>query len=250
MTEPVSGRKPVFVLLTRMLWAAALVLPALGTSAGVVLTTLHSFNGTNDGAGPNAPVQGSDGNFYGATIDGGIYPGFEGYGNGSVFKISTNGALTGLYSFTGGNDGANPFAGLVQGRDGNFYGTTVNGGIANAEAVFRLTIVPEFQPITRTNNTLILTWSMEAGGSSEKQQEERKIRSEFISSLRPQRLCAEQFPSGRVLGAACRALLLQCNLSKSIILKRIWQGNPESIRGRNVETYLAELFHCPSFPCP
>jgi hypothetical protein len=44
-----------------------------------------------------------------------------------VFKISTNGALTSLYSFTGGNDGANPTAGLVQGSDGNFYGTTPNG---------------------------------------------------------------------------------------------------------------------------
>jgi hypothetical protein len=40
-------------------------------------------------------------------------------------QISANGALTSLYSFTGGNDGANPVAGLVQGSDGNFYGTTV-----------------------------------------------------------------------------------------------------------------------------
>ena len=49
-----------------------------------------------------------------------------------MFKISTNGALTSLYSFTGGNDGANPLAGLVQGSDGNFYGTTYGGGTNDA----------------------------------------------------------------------------------------------------------------------
>jgi uncharacterized repeat protein (TIGR03803 family) len=49
-------------------------------------------------------------------------------GYGTVFKISTNGALTTLYSFTGGNDGAYPDAGLVQGSDGYFYGTTDGGG--------------------------------------------------------------------------------------------------------------------------
>ena len=64
-------------------------------------------------------MQGSDGNFYGTTYGGGTNGGY-----GTVFKISTNGALTSLYSFTGGNDGANPDAGLVQGSDGNFYGTT------------------------------------------------------------------------------------------------------------------------------
>jgi hypothetical protein len=44
-----------------------------------------------------------------------------------VFKISANGALTSLYSFTGGNDGRNPVGGLVQGSDGYFYGTTEYG---------------------------------------------------------------------------------------------------------------------------
>ena len=49
-------------------------------------------------------------------------------GPGTVFKIDTNGTLTTLYLFTGGNDGANPTAKLVQGSDGNFYGSTFGGG--------------------------------------------------------------------------------------------------------------------------
>jgi uncharacterized repeat protein (TIGR03803 family) len=122
LTEPVSGRQPVLVLLMRLLLAAVLALPVFGAQAGVVFTSLYSFTGTNDGANPYAGlVQGSDGNFYGTTFYGGTN------GWGTVFKISTNGALTTLYSF-GYIDGANPQAGLTQGSDGNFYGTTAWGG--------------------------------------------------------------------------------------------------------------------------
>jgi uncharacterized repeat protein (TIGR03803 family) len=87
------------------------------------LTTLHSFDGT-DGANPFAAlVQGTDGNFYGAT-------GFAGaYGSGTVFKITPRGKLTTLYSFTDASDGANVEpSGLVQATNGNFYGTTYYGG--------------------------------------------------------------------------------------------------------------------------
>jgi uncharacterized repeat protein (TIGR03803 family) len=51
----------------------------------------------------------------------------------------------------------------VQGSDGNFYGTTSQGGTNGLGTVFRLTIVPEFQAVTLTNNMLNLTWSTEAG---------------------------------------------------------------------------------------
>ncbi len=110
-----------FVALCKVpLCAALLVLPAFGAQAGVVFTTLHSFGVSTNGAFPSAGlVQGSDGNFYGTTQAGGTNS-----GPGTVFEISTNGALTTLYSFTGGNDGENPEAGLVEGSDGNFYGTT------------------------------------------------------------------------------------------------------------------------------
>jgi uncharacterized repeat protein (TIGR03803 family) len=153
--------------LKRLLWVAPLLLPVFGVQAAAVLTTLYSFTGANDGANPAAGlVQGSDGYFYGTTANGGAYGYADaGAGDGTVFKMSTNGALTTLYAFGSvtnangdGLDGANPYAGLVQGSDGNFYGTTRG-------TVFRLTIVPEFQAVTLvTNNTLSLTWSTEAGG--------------------------------------------------------------------------------------
>jgi uncharacterized repeat protein (TIGR03803 family) len=103
------------------LWAVALVLPVFGAQSGVTFTSLYSFSGT-DGYSPNALVQGSDGYFYGTTLNGGANS------DGAVFKISTSGALTNLYSFTGGTDGSSPQAGLVQGSDGYFYGTTQSGG--------------------------------------------------------------------------------------------------------------------------
>jgi uncharacterized repeat protein (TIGR03803 family) len=132
MTEPVAGRKPVLALLMRLLWAAALALPVFGAQAAVVLTTLYSFSGDDGASPPEGLVQGSDGNFYGTTQYGGTN------GLGTVFRISTNGALTSLYSFTGTNDGANPTAGLLQGRDGYFYGTTYYGGTNNSGTVFKI----------------------------------------------------------------------------------------------------------------
>ena len=132
MTEPVSGRKPVLALLVRLLWAAALVLPAFGAQAAVVLTSLHSFQGLPGACPVPGLVQGSDGMLYGTTSEGGAN------NAGMVFKISTNGALTSLYSFSGGNDGANPQAGLVQGSDGYFYGTTEGGGTNGSGTVFKV----------------------------------------------------------------------------------------------------------------
>lgn len=99
-------------------------------SSNGVLTSLYSFTGGNDGAFPNGLVQSSDGCFYGTTYWGGTTnynPDWDNYGNGTVFKISTKGALKNLYSFTGGDDGEGPYSALVQGSDGYFYGTTRRG---------------------------------------------------------------------------------------------------------------------------
>jgi uncharacterized repeat protein (TIGR03803 family) len=130
-------------------------------------SSLYSFTGTNDGGNPVAGlVQGSDGYFYGTTDSGGVYTNQSGQSFGTVFKISTNGTLTSLYSFTGGNDGAYPEAGLVLGGDGSFYGTTQGGGQGAAGTVFRLTIgtaAPVFTSAMLSDGMLVLTWSTEAG---------------------------------------------------------------------------------------
>jgi uncharacterized repeat protein (TIGR03803 family) len=98
-----------------------------------LLTPLVSFANTN-GSDPQAGLtQGSDGNFYGTTVVGGtsgIY--------GTVFKVTTNGLLTLLASFTNAN-GAFPYSGLTLGNDGNFYGTTYFGGSNSVGTIFRVT---------------------------------------------------------------------------------------------------------------
>src|ERR1035441_4762895 len=122
-----------------------------GTGCGTVfkitpsgtLTTLYSFcaqSGCTDGYYPNAGlVQATNGDLYGTTAYGPNCPGV-GPGCGTVFKITPNGALTTLYSFgsqSGG--GTNPTAGLVQASNGDFYGTTLNGGAGGNGTVFKIT---------------------------------------------------------------------------------------------------------------
>jgi uncharacterized repeat protein (TIGR03803 family) len=101
-------------------------------------TNLYSFVSSPDGALPQAGlIQGTDGNFYGTTI----YGGTNSCGCGTVFRISPSGTETTLYSFVGSpSDGVFPRSGLVQGSDGNFYGTTEGGGTSNNGAVFRFSV--------------------------------------------------------------------------------------------------------------
>jgi uncharacterized repeat protein (TIGR03803 family) len=79
-------------------------------------------------------VQGSDGNFYGTTSASGFGPSSK----GTVFRISPSGSFTNLWEFNGCSDGAGPYAGLVQGSDGNFYGTTSGNGSSGNGTVFRI----------------------------------------------------------------------------------------------------------------
>jgi len=105
-----------------------------------VLTTLHSFTGADGALPTSALVEGRDGNLYGTASAGGNYtacPGFAQAGCGSVFAITPNGTFTLLHLFDL-NDGATPEAALIQAADGNFYGTTFQGGAAGYGTVFKI----------------------------------------------------------------------------------------------------------------
>lgn len=100
------------------------------------LKTLHSFtNRTDAAASISPPIEGIDGNFYG-TADG---PGL--FSNGVVYRLTPSGVFTTLHTFTGGIDGplgSHPDAALVQGSNGDFYGTTYWGGTNGYGTIFRV----------------------------------------------------------------------------------------------------------------
>lgn len=100
-------------------------------------TTLVNFNGANGAAPqPEVLVQGTDGNLYGTTRQGGAN------NSGTVFKMTLAGTLTTLYNFcslSGCFDGNGPAAALVLATDGKFYGATTGGGLFGAGTVFRIT---------------------------------------------------------------------------------------------------------------
>jgi uncharacterized repeat protein (TIGR03803 family) len=104
------------------------------TTSGM-LGTLHPFDGT-DGTNSHASmIQGTDGNFYGSTIWGGSKSCTEGCG--TLFMITPTGTFSSLHMFDS-TDGWEPGA-LVQGTDGNFYGTTALAGAHNDGTVYVIT---------------------------------------------------------------------------------------------------------------
>lgn len=79
------------------------------------------------GWGIGGVIRDAAGNFYGTTFNGGA----SGYG--TVFELDAAGTLNVLYSFTGGSDGGNPYAGLIRDAAGNLYGTAEFGGAPTAD---------------------------------------------------------------------------------------------------------------------
>ena len=79
-------------------------------------------------------MEGADGSLYGTTQTGGVY------GLGTLFKVTPGVSAAILASFAGTpTTGAQPFSPLVQGEDGNFYGTTPGGGTGSGGTVYRAT---------------------------------------------------------------------------------------------------------------
>jgi uncharacterized repeat protein (TIGR03803 family) len=97
------------------------------------VSILHEFTGGNDGGSPaTALIQGADGGFYGATLNGGAN------GLGTIFRITSEGTLATLHAFVSGAEASSPAGALLELSDGTFYGTSATGGTSNQGSLFRL----------------------------------------------------------------------------------------------------------------
>lgn len=97
------------------------------------LTILHGFSITDGSLPYSPPVEGTDGNFYGTTRLGGKISECFPQGCGTIYKITRSGVFTTLHRFNG-SDGAEPWAGLVEATNDDFYGTTYK-----TSTLFRIT---------------------------------------------------------------------------------------------------------------
>lgn len=142
--------------------ACALLLFTLQPAQAQTLTVLHNFTGGADGAYPDAGLtMDRAGNLYGTTFGNGYSN-----SNGSVYKLTQkNGHWTfaRLYTFTGGSDGALPYAGVVFGPDGILYGTTTAGGAHGQGTVFKLQPPPHFTPNLLAPWTETVLYSFQGG---------------------------------------------------------------------------------------
>lgn len=93
---------------------------------------LHTFDDAHDGRQPRwHMVRDRKGNFYGVALYGGAH------GDGTVFRLATDGTFTVLHSFSG-SDGNNPVGRLERDGEGNLYGVTFSGGAHNWGTAYKI----------------------------------------------------------------------------------------------------------------
>ena len=135
---------------------------------GYQQSPLWIFNGEGDGGVPSGSlIDDGDSNLYGTTYQGGKTNKVYALGSGVVFRFSPNGsggwAEAVLYSFSGGADGALPFAGLIRDAAGNLYGTTYQGGKVNKICQYGCGVVFELSPSSSGSWTETVLYSFNGG---------------------------------------------------------------------------------------
>src|SRR5260370_41872420 len=124
------------LFLTTPVWGSAACGAILKLTTTGQVKSIRSF--PCGGLSPTGPVgsliQAADGFIYGTTEGGGSS------NAGTIFRLDAKtGALTVLYNFGTQGDGQGPQAGLVQGSDGNFYGSRAAGGASKYGTLFKIT---------------------------------------------------------------------------------------------------------------
>ncbi len=163
-----AGTPPIGLLPSYTTGGTVFQVPPYGT--GFSLNLIHDFTGGGDGRYPFASLlKASDGNFYGLTAGITNVPSDDGSFYALRFSLGVPN-YSSLFPF-GGTNGANPFGTLVQGLDGNLYGTTSHGGLNGGGTVFRFTLAaPPFilsQPVAQSAFSMTTaTFTVLAGGTA------------------------------------------------------------------------------------
>ncbi len=151
---PRPGALRTVLMLAALLLTNLTLIPAHADN----LTKLHSFSKNNlSGNQPTSKlIQASDGYFYGTTL----YGGTNGYG--TIFRMSTTGTVTTLYSFDYLTTGYYPYGGLYQDSTGAFYGATYHGGVNSYGVIYKMTVTSGSNPIA----TVTPYWSFKGYNST------------------------------------------------------------------------------------
>lgn len=127
------------------------------------LTTFARFNGANGQTPTGGLIEANDGNFYGTTT----YYGSNYVNGGTVFRLTADGTITALVSFSGSGGpfpGGTPYAGLLQGSDGNLYGTCGSAGTRGAGTIFRIIMPGPLLSSSNAQGQVLLSWRTNYAG--------------------------------------------------------------------------------------